>query len=55
MLQFELHLAGKAGRVYELLPASMKGSFDVATQTLRERLYQIKSEALISISSVDET
>lgn len=48
LLQFELHLAGRAERVYELLPASKKGSFDEATQTLHERLYPIESEALVS-------
>ena len=48
LLQFELHLAGRAERVYELLPTSKRSNFDEATQALSERLYPIESEALVS-------
>ena len=48
LLQFELHLGRRAERVYELLPASQKVSFEKATQALRGRLYPIESEALVS-------
>ena len=43
LLQFELHLTGRAERVYELLPSSAKSSFEKASQALSERLYPIES------------
>ena len=48
LLQFELHLTGRAERVYELLSSSVKSSFEEASQALCERLYPVESEALVS-------
>ncbi len=48
LLQFELHLSSRAERVYGLLAASVKVSFEMASRALRERLYPIESEALVS-------
>ena len=45
LLQFELHLTGRAKCVYELLSPSVKSSFEKASQALREWL---ESEALVS-------
>ena len=48
LLQFELHLAGCAEWVYELLSPSVKSSFVKASQALHEQLYPVESEALVS-------
>ena len=48
LLQFELHLAGKAESVYEVLPAELKGSYASATRSLGERLQPVRREALTS-------
>ena len=47
LLQFELHLTGRAEHVYELLSSSVKSSFEEASQALRERLYPVESEGLL--------
>ena len=44
VLQFELHLTGKAERIYEVLPEESKKGFAEATAALGERL----REALLS-------
>ena len=48
LLQFELHLAGKAESVYEVLPPEEKGSFDLASKALGKRIQPAKREALSS-------
>ena len=48
LLQFELHLTGRAERVYELLLSSIKSSFEEASKALRAWLYPVESEALVS-------
>ena len=48
LLQFKLHLTGRAEHVYELLSPSVKSSFEKAPQALCERLYPVESEALVS-------
>ena len=48
LLQFELHLTGKAESVYEVLSAELKGSFESATRSLGERLQPARREALTS-------
>ena len=47
-MQFELHLAGRAERVYEVLPSTSKVSFKVATGALQKRLNPVEREALVS-------
>ena len=47
-MQFELHLAGRAERVYEVLPSSSKTSFKAATEALQKRLNPVQREALVS-------
>ena len=46
LLQFELHLVGRAEAVYETLPAEVKGSFTTAVEALRKRLQPPKRDAL---------
>ena len=48
LLQFELHLAGRAKRTYELLSATARKTYKEATTALRQRLYPVESEALVS-------
>ena len=48
LLQFELHLAGKAESVYEVLPPEEKGSFDLASKALGKIIQPAKREALSS-------
>ena len=48
LLQFELHLGGRAEAVYETLPADVKGSFSTAVEALRKRLQPPKRDALRS-------
>ena len=48
LLQFELHLVGRAERVYEVLPAELKQTFDVAVTSLSQRLHPVKRQALTS-------
>ena len=48
LVQFELHLAGRAERVYEVLPSTSKVSFKVATGALQKRLNPVEREALVS-------
>ena len=45
LLQFELHLTGKAEATY-VLPTEVKATFKSATDTLRDRLQPVKREAL---------
>ena len=47
-MQFELHLAGRAERVYEILPSQVKESYVKATEALQERLNPVEREALVS-------
>ena len=48
LLQFELHLSGRAECMYELLSPVVKSTFEKASQALRERLYPVENEALVS-------
>ena len=48
LLQFELHLVGRAEVVYEALPSEVKGSFTTAVEALRKRLQPPKRDALRS-------
>jgi hypothetical protein len=48
LLQFELHLTGKAERVYEVLPPEEKQTFASATEALGRRIQPAKREALAS-------
>ena len=48
LLQFELHLCGKAERVYEVLPSEKKDKFETAIGALKARLCPVKREALLS-------
>ena len=48
LLQFELHLTGKAESIYEVLSAELKGSYASATRALGERLRPARREALTS-------
>ena len=48
LVQFELHLAGCAERVYEVLPSTSKVSFKVATGALQNCLNPVEYETLVS-------
>ena len=48
LVQFELHLTGRAERVYEVLPSKSKETYAVATEALRKRLNPVEREALVS-------
>ena len=48
MVQFELHLSGRAESLYELLPSTTRESLDTAIQALCGRLYPVQREALSS-------
>ena len=48
LLQFELHLVGRAEAVYETIPADVKGSFATAVEALRKSLQPPKRDALRS-------
>ena len=48
LLQFELHLAGKAEGVYAVLPSEDKESFERASKALGEWVQPAKREALSS-------
>ena len=47
-MQFELHLDGRAERVYEILPSQVKESYVKVTEALQERLNPVEREALLS-------
>ena len=47
-MQFELHLAGRAERLYEVLPSQAKESYTKATGALQERLNPVEWEKLVS-------
>ena len=46
LLQFELHLTGRAELLYEVLPSDAKLSIDAAVTALRDRLQLIQHAAL---------
>ena len=48
LLQFELHLAGKAESIYAVLPPEEKETFEKASQALGKRVQPAKREALSS-------
>ena len=48
LIQFELLLSGRAERIYELLPGSVKGTFQEATTALQKRLEPVGRDALRS-------
>ena len=48
LLQFELHLRGRAEQIYEVLPAEDKGSFKKAVRALGNRLKLTGRKALTS-------
>ena len=48
LLQFELHLTGKAEATYDVLPMEVKATFKSATDALRDCLQPVKREALKS-------
>ena len=48
LLQFELHLVGRAEVVHEALPSEVKGSFTIAVEALRKQLQPPKRDALRS-------
>ena len=52
LAQFELHLAGRAERVYEVLPSTSKVSFKAVTEPLQKRLNPVEREALVSAQLV---
>ena len=49
LIQFELHLAGKAEKVYEVLPNEVKQNFSDASSALQQRLNPVRREALVSV------
>ena len=48
LLQFELHLTGRAEEIYDVLPEEVKRSSDSAMSALRERLHPVRRDALVS-------
>ena len=48
LIQFELLLSGRAERIYELMPGSVKGTFQEATTALQKRLEPVGRDALRS-------
>ena len=42
LLQFELHLTGRAEATYDVLPQEVKTTFKSATDALRDRLQPVK-------------
>ena len=48
LLQFELHLGGRAEQIYEVLPSSAKASFEEASKALGARLVPAGRKALTS-------
>lgn len=44
LVQFELHLAGHAKRVYEILPSHVKENYVKATEAVQERLNTVEDE-----------
>lgn len=48
LLQFELHLTGKAESIYAVLPVDDKDTFEKASKALGERVRLAKREALSS-------
>ena len=51
-LQLELYLSGRTKQVYEVLPASAKGTFPRAVESLTKRLQPVANKALVE--SADE-
>ena len=48
LLQLEIHLAGRAEQVYEVLTPESKATFSKAVDALKQRLQPVRSEALLS-------
>ena len=48
LAQLELHLTGRAERLYEVLPADVRESFELALAALHSRLVPVQREALLS-------
>ena len=48
VLQFELHLTGRAEATYDVLPLEVKTTFRSVTKALRDRLLPVNREALKS-------
>ena len=48
LLQLELHLAGRAEQVYEMLSEEERSTFEGAVEALTKRLQPVQSEALLS-------
>ena len=48
LLQFELHLSGRAEATYDVLPQEVKSNFKTAADALREHLQPVKRDALMS-------
>ena len=48
LLQFELHLVGRAEQIYEVLPGESKSSYAKATKALEDRLKPAGRKALSS-------
>ena len=49
LLQLEIHLAGRAEQVYEVLMPEGKATFSKAVDALKQRLQPVRSEALLSV------
>ena len=50
LVQFELHLAGRAECVYEVLPSHVKESYVKATEAPQERLNPVEREPWCNLS-----
>ena len=48
LLQLEIHLAGRAEQIYEVLTSESKATFPKAVDALKQRLHPVRSEALLS-------
>ena len=48
LLQLEIHLAGRAEQIYEVLTSESKATFSKAVDALKQRLHPVRSEALLS-------
>ena len=48
LAQLELHLAGRAERLFEVLPAAVRESYQSAVAALQRRLVPVQREALLS-------
>ncbi len=48
LVQLELHLSGRAERLFDLLPPEVKAKFTSTVESLRKRLAPVRREALLS-------